>query len=179
MFSLAASQCDTRTVLKSSPLARLGSLRVLRVFFSCVWGVFFNRVTSSRRKSRKLHFSAPSSVKRVLMSAPLSKELRAQYGRRSIPIRKDDEVIIVRGAKKSAERTAKVTAVYRRRWVIHVEKISRDRSTGQTVQIGVHPSNVVITKLKLDKDREAILARSRAGPTPAKGKYTAKDMSVQ
>jgi hypothetical protein len=59
-----------------------------------------HRVSSSRRKSRKLHFSAPSSVKRKLMSAPLSKELQAQYGRRTIPIRKDDEVTIVRGAKK-------------------------------------------------------------------------------
>ena len=28
---------------------------------------------SSRRKSRKEHFNAPSSVRRVIMSAPLSK----------------------------------------------------------------------------------------------------------
>lgn len=73
---------------------------------------------------------------------------------------------------RSAERTAKVTAVYRRRWVIHVEKITRERNNGQTVNIGVDPSNVVITKLKLDKDREAILARSKAG-AGKKGKYTA------
>lgn len=30
-------------------------------------------LSSSRRKSRKAHFSAPSSVRRVIMSAPLSK----------------------------------------------------------------------------------------------------------
>lgn len=36
-------------------------------------------VSSSRSKSRKAHFAAPSSVKRVIMSAPLSKELREQY----------------------------------------------------------------------------------------------------
>lgn len=36
-------------------------------------------VSSSRRKSRKAHFSAPSSVRRVIMSAPLSKELREKY----------------------------------------------------------------------------------------------------
>lgn len=34
---------------------------------------------SSRRKSRKAHFSAPSSVRRNIMSAPLSKELREKY----------------------------------------------------------------------------------------------------
>jgi len=34
---------------------------------------------SSRRKSRKEHFQAPSSVRRVIMSAPLSKELREKH----------------------------------------------------------------------------------------------------
>ncbi|KAA8895494.1 hypothetical protein FN846DRAFT_784976, partial [Sphaerosporella brunnea] len=40
-------------------------------------------ISSSRRKSRKAHFSAPSSVRRKLMSATLSKELREKYGVRS------------------------------------------------------------------------------------------------
>jgi len=48
--------------------------------------------TSSRRKNRKRHFNAPSHVRRVLMSAPLSKELRVKYNVRSMPLRKDDEV---------------------------------------------------------------------------------------
>lgn len=39
----------------------------------------FVDVSSSRRKARKAHFSAPSSVRRVIMSAPLSKELREKY----------------------------------------------------------------------------------------------------
>ena len=36
-------------------------------------------VSSSRRKSRKAHFTAPSNVRRKIMSAPLSKELREKY----------------------------------------------------------------------------------------------------
>ena len=36
-------------------------------------------VASSRRKSRAAHFKAPSDKRRVIMSAPLSKELREQY----------------------------------------------------------------------------------------------------
>jgi hypothetical protein len=36
-------------------------------------------LASSRRKSRKLHFSAPSSVRRTIMSAPLNKELRDKH----------------------------------------------------------------------------------------------------
>lgn len=33
------------------------------------------------------------------------------------------------------------------------------RSAGQPVQLGVQPSNCVITKLKIDKDRKSILDR--------------------
>lgn len=37
-------------------------------------------VSISSRKAHKAHFAAPSSVRRVIMSAPLSKELRAEHG---------------------------------------------------------------------------------------------------
>ena len=36
-------------------------------------------VSSSRRKSRKAHFSAPSHIKYRLMAARLSKELRTKH----------------------------------------------------------------------------------------------------
>lgn len=53
----------------------------------------FNKlVTASRRKNRKRHFTAPSHIRRKLMSSPLSKELRQKYNVRAMPIRKDDEV---------------------------------------------------------------------------------------
>ena len=52
-----------------------------------------------------------------------------------------------------------MTQVYRKKWVIHVDRVQRDKSNGSSVPIGVHPSNVVITTLKLDKDRRAILER--------------------
>jgi large subunit ribosomal protein L26e len=68
-----------------------------------------------------------------------------------VPIRKDDEVRIVRGKYKGRE--GKVTQVYRKKWVIHVDRVARDKSNGASAPIGIHPSNVVITTLKLDKDR--------------------------
>ena len=37
-------------------------------------------VSSSRRVGRKLHFSAPSALRRKIMSSPLSKELRSEHG---------------------------------------------------------------------------------------------------
>ncbi len=66
--------------------------------------------------------------------------------------------------------------MYRLKYVIHVERVTRDKASGQSVPLGIHPSNVVITKLKLDKDREDILARIKAGRdqvAKAKGKATA------
>lgn len=116
---------------------------------------------SSRRKSRKAHFGAPSSVRRTIMSAPLSKELREKHNVRSIPIRKDDEVVISRGSNKGRE--GKVTSVYRLKYIVHIERITREKSNGQPVPIGVAPSKCVITKLKLDKDRENILERISQG----------------
>ncbi|WVO14120.1 ribosomal protein L24 [Cryptococcus depauperatus] len=122
-------------------------------------------LASDRRKSRKAHFSAPSGIKRKLMSSPLSKELRKEHNARSMPIRKDDEVLIVRGKYKGRE--GKVTQVYRKKWVIHVDRVHVEKSNAATVPVGIHPSNVVITSLKLDKDRKVILERkgSKAAKT--------------
>ena len=118
---------------------------------------FSPTVSSSRRKCRKAYFNAPASVRRVQMSASLSKELRQKYNVRSLPIRKDDEVQIVRGHYH--QREGKVTAVFRKKWCIHVERVSRDKKNGQTHHIPIRPSKVQITKIKMDKDRKSLLER--------------------
>merc|ERR1712008_240508 len=89
-------------------------------------------VSSSRRKSRK-----------------------ARHGVRSMPIRKDDEVIITRGMYKTRE--GKVTACFRKKFVVHVERITREKANGATVNVGIPASSLTITKLKMDKDRKAAL----------------------
>lgn len=157
---------------------------------------------SSRRKSHREHFDAPSSKRRVIMSAPLSKELRDKHNVRpvppqcpvswrchstydlgedlgkwdieltriaqvkSIPIRKDDEVVVTRGTNKGRE--GKIVSVYRLKWVVHIERLTREKTNGQSVPIGIAPSKVQITKLKTDKDREKILERKGAGRKSAK-----------
>eukprot|EP00918_Siedleckia_nematoides_P059273 GHVU01129256.1.p1 GENE.GHVU01129256.1~~GHVU01129256.1.p1 ORF type:complete len:136 (-),score=18.62 GHVU01129256.1:240-647(-) len=127
-------------------------------------------VSSSRRKSRKAHFQAPSHLRRIIMSAPLSKELRDNHGIRSLPIKKDDEVMITRG--NDHDRPGRVVQVYRKMWRIYVDGIKRSES--REGLRGIHPSNVQITKLKLDKDRKAIIARKKSGKKSQK--YTQADM---
>ncbi|CAH9108700.1 unnamed protein product [Cuscuta epithymum] len=123
------------------------------------------RVSSSRRKSRKAHFTAPSSVRRVIMSSTLSADMRSKYNVRSLPVRKDDEVTVMRGTYKGRE--GKVVQVYRKKWVIHIERITREKVNGSTVNVGIHPSNVVITKLHLDKDRNSLIERKAKGRAAA------------
>ena len=69
--------------------------------------------------------------------------------------------MITRGSNKGRE--GKVTSVYRLKYIVHIERVSREKSNGQSVPIGIHPSKCVITKLKLDKDRENILERIAKG----------------
>ncbi|AYO43392.1 60S ribosomal protein L26-2 [Malassezia restricta CBS 7877] len=142
-------------------------------------------VSSLRRVNRKAHFDAPGHIRRKIMSAPLSKELRSQHGAptvwgrddvhgawmnthaagkeaifrtiRSIPIRKDDEVTVVRGASRGSE--GRIVQVYRAKWVVHIERLQKEKANGATVAVPVHPSNVVITKIRMDKDRKNMLAR--------------------
>ena len=91
------------------------------------------------------------------MSAPLSKELREQYKIKSLPIRKEDEVRVVRGSKKDSE--GKVNSVYRLKYAVQIEKVQKEKSSGASIPINIHPSKVVITKLHLDKDRKALIQR--------------------
>merc|ERR1712038_231799 len=130
---------------------------------------------SARSKNRKRHFSAPSHIRRTLMSAPLSKELRQKYGVRSMPIRKDDKVQVLRGHYKG-QQVGKVVQCYRKKYVVYIERIQREKTNGATVYVGIHPSKVCIVKLKMDKDRKNIIDRRAKGRAIAtgkdKGKYT-------
>jgi len=92
---------------------------------------------------------------------------------RSLPIRKDDEVTVVRGNFKGSE--GKVVQVYRKKWVIHVERITREKTNGMSVPVGIDASKVIITKIKLDKDRKGLLSR-KAGGKGDKGKFTEQEI---
>ena len=132
-------------------------------------------VSSSRRKARKAYFTAPSSVRRKLMSSHLSKDLREKYGVRAMPIRRGDEVVVVRGQNKT--HAGKVLTVYRKKFHIHIERYTKEKSNGQTVPVPVHPSNVFITKLKLTDDRKNLLER-KAQNRKDKGKWVKKDLGL-
>ncbi|XP_032966670.1 60S ribosomal protein L26-like [Rhinolophus ferrumequinum] len=124
-------------------------------------------VTSDRSKNRKRHFNAPSHIRRKIMSS-LSKELR----------QKDDEVQVVRGHYKG-QQIGKVVQVYRKKYVIYIERVQREKAKGTTVHVGIHPSKVVITRLKLDKDRKKIFERKAKSRQVGKEKGKYKEETIE
>jgi hypothetical protein len=49
--------------------------------------------------------------------------------------------------------------VYRAKFVVHIERLTKEKSSGATIPIGIHPSSLQITSIHLDGDRKALLAR--------------------
>ncbi len=130
-------------------------------------------VSSSRRTQRRNLYQAPSSIRRKIMSCRLNKELRNKHKVRSLPIRKNDVVKILKG--KSKNKTGKITTVYRRRWVVYVDKITKDKQNGQPVNIPIKPSNCVIETLHLDKDRKDLIERASKAALRQKNKGVEKN----
>nr|QAA11222.1 plastid ribosomal protein L26 [Pseudellipsoidion edaphicum] len=134
-----------------------------------VMGVHRNDQQKRRRTSLLRHVNAPLHQRRVIMSSPLSKELREQYGGvRSIPIRTGDEIVVTAGDHR--KKTGKVIGVDRKKYYIHIEGITREKAgakeagkTSTTIPVPIRASKVRITKLYLDKSREQILARKMEG----------------
>jgi len=133
-------------------------------------------VSASRRKSRRDYFTADSASRRVMMSSGLSKELAKKHGVRSVPIKRGDEVKVVRGEFKS--RSGKVTQVYRKKFVLFVDGLTRFKGNadgGIPRPVPIHSSNVQITELLMDSSRKALLARKKEGRKAVKGE---KDLSM-
>ena len=91
------------------------------------------------------------------MSATLSKELRAKHGRRSLEVRKGDEVKVMRG--KFAGKQGKVDVVNMNKLKIGIEGITRTKTGGEKVAVLTHPSNVKIIAINSD-DKKRMKSRT-------------------
>ena len=120
-------------------------------------------------KQRKRLFNAPAHIRHKLMSAPLSHELTASKGAKTLPVRKGDTILIKRGDNKGFE--GKVSRVDLKAFRIYIEGLTREKVDGTNIFIPIHPSKVEIRNLNLDdKWRKKILERKKATAQPAKQK---------
>jgi len=105
-------------------------------------------------------FNAPAHIRHKLMAAPLSPELLAQRGVKTLPVRKGDTIRIVRGDHKGFE--GKVSRVDLKHFRVYLEGLTREKVDGTTVFVALHPSKVMIRNLNLDdKERKAVLERKK------------------
>ena len=109
-------------------------------------------------KQRKYRIKSPLHIKRKLLSAHLSKELRKRYGKRNIVLRKGDKVKVLSGQFKKYENKVEIINITKSR--IFVNGIEVTKKDGSKKQVAIHPSNLMITELNLDdKLRMKILER--------------------
>ncbi|MEM5820762.1 MAG: 50S ribosomal protein L24 [Candidatus Aenigmatarchaeota archaeon] len=108
------------------------------------------------RKQRKFLYNAPLHLRRKMLAAHLSKELREQLKRRSLPVRSGDEVKVMRG--KFRGKVGKVVKVDYKKYRIYVEGCTVKTARGEEKLVPIHPSKVMIVKLNLeDKWRKEAL----------------------
>jgi len=112
-------------------------------------------------KQRKFLYNAPLHIRRKILSSHLSKELHAKYKRRSFPLRKGDEVEVMKGEHR--KKHGKISKVDLKKYKAYVEGVTIKRTDGTERQVAIHPSNLKIINLSLeDKLRVKALERNVA-----------------
>ena len=115
-------------------------------------------VSKKAKKQRKFLHTAPLHLRRKMLASHLSKDLREKYKRRSMPIRKGDEVLVMRGKFKG--KTGKIARINSKKYRVYIDGMTRKRTVGTDVQVNFNPSNLQIVNLNLgDKQRVKIIER--------------------
>ena len=101
-----------------------------------------------RRKQHKYRHNAPLHIRHKFLSAHLSKQLQEKHGKRSLPLRKGDEVLVMRGSFKKKQ--AKVLSVNHKFLRVYLEGIQRSKKDGTKVNVPFNPRVLLITTIGSD-----------------------------
>lgn len=121
--------------------------------FSNAW-----KGSTQKRKQRKFRINAPLHIKKKLVAANLSKELRKKYNKRSLPLRKSDTVKIMRGKFKGKK--GKIESIELRFSKVYVEGIQDTKQDGNKFSIPINASNLQIEELNLE-DKKRIRSKTQ------------------
>ena len=103
------------------------------------------------RKQRKALYNAPAHARGKNLSATLSKDLREEIGKRSLPLRSGDKVQGLRGDFKGHE--GKILGLDYTSYKVTVEEVTLSKPDGNAVLLPLDPSNLMIIKADLDDDK--------------------------
>ena len=113
----------------------------------------------SKNRNNKIYRAINQIISKQIC-APLSKQLRKNYGRRSVRIMVDDTVKVIRGEYKGI--TGKVTKISTESSGVAIEGNKKEKLKGDKIDVYIHSSNVIITSLNTDdKWRLKILEKNR------------------
>ncbi len=99
-------------------------------------------------------------VRQKFISAHLSEVLRKRFGKRSLNLKKGDEIKVMRGKDKGFK--GKVERIDLKTSKIYIEGLNVKKVDGSEVLKPINPSNLLIMESKMeDKMRQMIIERSR------------------
>mgnify|MGYP000572026445 FL=1 len=108
-------------------------------------------MTRQPRKQRTNARDASLHERHDQVRAPLSPDLREEYGQRNVRVNAGDTVEVLRGDFAGEE--AEVLRVDLREEVIHVEEVVTEKADGEEVPRPLDASNVRVTELDLEDER--------------------------
>jgi large subunit ribosomal protein L24 len=112
-------------------------------------------------KQRKAVREAPLHMRQRFAAAHLSPALRKQIGKRSLALRKGDEVRVMRGSHRGT--VGKVEMVDLKETKVYIENLKRKKVAGTEKSIPMQPSKLMITNLVMeDKERKMSVERRSA-----------------
>jgi ribosomal protein uL24 len=101
----------------------------------------------SPRRQRKALYTAHTFERRVRMTVPLSRELKARFHRRAVPIRKGDTVRVLGGSYVGREE--RVAKVNRRDYSVTLDNVTLKMADEKLKPLALRTTNLVITRLNL------------------------------
>ena len=93
-------------------------------------------------------YRASNQVISKQICAPISKDLRKKYSRRSARIMLDDTIKVIRGEYKGI--TGKVSKISTTSNSIAIEGNKKEKLKGDKIDVYIHTTNVIITALNTD-----------------------------
>ncbi|MCI4350631.1 MAG: 50S ribosomal protein L24 [Thermoplasmata archaeon] len=115
------------------------------------------------RKQRLARFTAHTTLRRRLMSVPLSRDLRARYGRRQMPVRKGDTVRVLRGSYIGREE--RVARVDRRSYSVTLDNITVKTGEAKLKPLPLRTNSLLLVRLNLaDPWRRRVLRVAEGEP---------------
>ncbi len=131
--------------------------------------------SSKPKKQRRAFHKMPMHKRQKSISATLSKPLRKSLGKRSLSLRKGDQVRVMRGKHKGTE--AKVASVNYMKMQVFLEKLMIKKADGTEKALPLHASNLMITDIDKSDARRAgkgIKAEKKEASTEKKAKKEEK-----